>query len=188
MLAKSKKLWSVTLATLLLCACHKDSKTAESSSDRVSQNTLAASLAEAPGITIIATEIEDNGLAPIFDGTAPYTLLAPRDPAFGKLGQAGALLQQEEQAPAMMAILRDHIMPGYLTVENIKAAIARAGERPVKMRNMSGHELTFSQQGGVIHITAADGSRANIAGPARKASNGIILPIDGILKDLSPSD
>ncbi|MXP25699.1 hypothetical protein GRI39_06540 [Altererythrobacter indicus] len=149
---------------------------------------MAAQIADAPGLTILATEVEDDGLAPIFDSIASYTLLAPRDEAFSKLGKAGGLLQQDNQRPAMMAILRDHILPGYFSLEDIKNAIENSGGKPVSMRTMGGHYVTFSKQGETFTATAADGTSAHIAGPAIMASNGVILPIDGILKDMTPSD
>lgn len=176
-------------AAIPLCAC--SSKDAEKEAPRmasVSEDTLAAKIADAPGLSIIASEVEDDGLAPIFDGIASYTLLAPRDPAFGKLGRAGGLLQQDDQRPAMMAILRDHILPGYFSLEDVRNAIEKAGGKPVTMRTMGGHYVSFTKQGETIFVTAEDGTKAEISGPAILASNGVILPIDTVLKDMSPND
>jgi uncharacterized surface protein with fasciclin (FAS1) repeats len=108
----------------------------------------------------------DAGLAAVFDSAAAYTIFTPRDAAFDALGEPGKELREPEQRPALIAILRDHIVPGYLTPEDISNAIDVADDKKVRMRTMGGHTLTFTSEGDEITVTNEDGSSAKFAGNA----------------------
>lgn len=150
-----------------------------------SGQTLAAMVAGADGLSTVSEGLKDAGLVQVFDGTAPYTVLAPRDAAFEKLGEAGADLKQPEQRAALAAILRDHILPGYLTPEDIGKAIDRAAGNSVKMKTMGDHVVSFARDGDVIVATQADGATARFAGDALLAGNGVAIPVDGVLKKVA---
>ena len=109
-------------------------------------------------------------------------MLAPTDGAFAALGDKGKALSEPEQKPALAAVLRDHIVPGTLTPEDISKAIDAAGGKPVKMRTVGEGTLSFAKDGEAITVTAADGSTARIEGKAIAANNGVALPISGVLK------
>ena len=171
-------------AGLVLQACSgradDGGETAEVSSD-----TLALLVADQSELSIVSETLGDAGLAQVFDGAAAYTLLAPRDAAFEELGEAAQDLQTAEQRPAMVAILRDHIVPGYLTPDDIENAIALADDGSVEMRTMGDHVLTFTSEGETITVTHEDGASANFAGDALRASNGVAIPLDGVLKQVA---
>ena len=61
-------------------------------------------------------------------------------------------------------------------------ALARGKGKPVKMTTMAGEEVTFARGGDGVTVTAADGSVAKVAGKEVAASNGVAIPIDGVLK------
>jgi uncharacterized surface protein with fasciclin (FAS1) repeats len=170
-------------AVLALPGCKK-AETAAAPSAQPSDKTLAASLAGDSDLSAVSGALKDTGLAQVFDGAAPYTILAPTDSAFGKLGSAGAELRKPEQHAAMAALLRDHIVPGYLTPGDINQALDRAAGNAVKMKTMGGHLISFSHTGKVITVTHEDGSRADISGDPLLAGNGVALPIDAVLKKL----
>jgi uncharacterized surface protein with fasciclin (FAS1) repeats len=152
----------------------------------VSDETLAAVVEDADGLSVVSDVLGDAGLAQVFDGAASYTLLAPRDAAFDSLDQAGKDLAAPEQRAAMVAILRDHIVPGYLTPDDIAKAIALADDGSVEMRTMGGHALTFTAEGDVVTVTGEDGSTAHFAGDALRASNGVAIPLDALLRKVAP--
>jgi hypothetical protein len=52
------------------------------------------------------------------------------------------------------------------------------------MKTMGGHLVTFSHASKVLTVTQEDGSRADIAGDAVLAGNGVALPVDAVLKKL----
>ena len=112
---------AVCLAGVSACSDEAEEPNSEASAEP-SNETLASSLNDAPGLTTVASGLGDSGLAKVFDGTASYTLLAPTDDAFGKLGDKMNTLKGPENRAAMAAILRDHILPGHLTPTDIDAA------------------------------------------------------------------
>ena len=105
--------------------------------------------------------------------------------AFAALGETGEALTEPDQRAAMAAILRDHIVPGYLTPADIEAAIEAQGGT-VQAETMGEQTVRFTRDGDGVRVTSEDGSTAMIAGEALRASNGVAIPLDGVLKSFSP--
>lgn len=186
MSARAAILSVLALATLVpLAGCGEAETTADTPGEATtasSSATLATVLGDAAGLSTVAGALKSSGLATVFDGNAPYTLLAPDDDAFGALGSAGAALRTPENAAAMAAVLRAHVLPGVVTTADIQAALKARQGKPVKMTTMDGSDLTFASEGDGITVTAADGSRAKIAGKETTATNGVAIPVDAVLK------
>ena len=170
---------------LMLPACSGDGADESDATAEVSDETLASVVEDADGLSVVAEVLGDAGLAQVFDGAASYTLFAPQDAAFDALGEAGNDLRTPEQRAAMVAILRDHIVPGYLTPDDIANAVDVADDGSVEMRTMGAHTLTFTGEGETITVTGEDGSSAQFAGDALRASNGVAIPLDGVLKKVA---
>ena len=168
--------------SLMLPACSDDNSGSGEVSTEVSDETLAALVEDADDLSVVSETLGDAGIARVFDGAAAYTLFAPRDAAFDALGEAGRELRAPEQRAAMVAILRDHIVPGYLTPADIGNAVEQAEDGSVEMRTMGGHTLTFTGEGEAINITSEDGATARLAGEALRASNGVVIPLDAVLR------
>jgi uncharacterized surface protein with fasciclin (FAS1) repeats len=168
---------------LLLAAC--SGKTGEEATAEPSPETLTALVSQADGLSVVSATLKDAGLAQVFDGVAAYTLLAPRDAAFDSLGEAGETLRSPEQRPAMVAVLRDHIVPGYLTPTDIANAVAADADGKVAMKTMAGHTLTFTSTDGTITATGEDGTKVHFAGDALLATNGVAIPVDGLAVDVA---
>ena len=177
----SRALVALAAGALALQGC-SGNDAAEDETPEVSTSTLAALIMEADGLSTVAGVIGEAGLAQVFDGAASYTLLAPQDSAFEGLGEAGEQLRSDEERPAMVAVLRDHIVPGYLTPQDIAKAVEAAEDGSVQMRTMGDHVLTFTGEGDAITVTAEDGSTARFAGEALLGSNGVAIPLDGVLR------
>jgi uncharacterized surface protein with fasciclin (FAS1) repeats len=171
---------ALAVAGLALPGCSRDD--APEQGTEVSGETLAVLLMEADGLSTVSEALGDTGLAQVFDGAASYTLLAPRDDAFDALGEAGEDLRSADQRAAMAAILRDHVVPGYLTPDDIRNAIEQADDGSVEMRTMGDHVLTFTGEGDEVTVTHEDGASARFAGEAVRAANGVAIPLDGVLK------
>jgi uncharacterized surface protein with fasciclin (FAS1) repeats len=178
---KNRALMALAAAVLALQGCSGEDA-AEDDTAEASTETLASLIMEADGLSTVAGVIGEAGLAQVFDGAASYTLLAPQDAAFEALGEAGEELRSAAQRPAMVAILRDHIVPGYLTPEDIANAIEAADDGSVEMRTMGGHVVTFTGDGETVTVTAEDGATARFAGDALRGSNGAAIPLDGVLR------
>jgi uncharacterized surface protein with fasciclin (FAS1) repeats len=190
MLPISKTLAALGAASLLaLAACSNDSKTQANDASPASEpsgQTLAQAIAATDDLSTVSGALRTSGLAQVFDGGGSYTILAPDNDAFAKLGDAGKPLTEPENSAEMAAVLRDHIVPGYLTPDDIKAAID-AQHGAAKVQTMGSHKLTFTRDGDNLKVTGEDGSQALVAGDAVKAGNGVAIPIDGVLKKVTPA-
>lgn len=170
---------------LSLSACTAEpAEEEEELSEDVSSSTLSALIADADGLDGVSDLLRDVGMAEMFDGTAPYTVFAPTDVALEALGED---FSGEEARPALLAILREHIVPGYLTAEDIAAAIDANGG-PVEMRTMGESTLTFSSDGDEIRVasTGDDNPAGVTLDTSMQGINGVVFPVDTVLKDLSP--
>ena len=175
-------------AVLLLAACNSDADGdgGEAEASEVSGETLAELIAGQDDLSVVSGTLSDAGLAQAFDGVAAYTILAPINETFDELGEPGKTLRDPEQRPAMVAILRDHIVPGYLTPDDIAKAIELEEDGAVEMRTMGNHTVTFTGKGDAITVTSEDGSSAKFAkGDTLRASNGVAIPVDGLLKQVA---
>lgn len=179
---------ALAAGTLLLQACSGEEAGSGEETAEVDEATLAAAVAQAEGLSTVSDTLGDAGLAQVFDGRAAYTLLAPRDSAFDALGEAGEALRSDEQRAAMVAILRDHIVPGYLTPDDIANAIAQDDDGSVTMRTMGAKTVTFTKAGDAITVTSEDGSTARFAGDALRARNGVAIPLDAVLHKLPETE
>lgn len=175
---------AASLLTLSACSKSADDEAAAGNS-APSGDTLAETLARSGDLSTVAGALRDSGLRDVFDSTGSYTILAPTDEAFAKLGDAGKTLRQPDQRAKLAAVLRDHVVPGYLTPGDIENAI-EAEHGQVKVETMGDHELEFTRGDDGIEVANEDGSAATISGKAIEASNGVAIPIDGVLKDLTP--
>lgn len=184
---RSPALLGAMAGALLLAACQGDAAD-KGAAAKPSTETLAALVSQDDDLSAVAATLEDAGLAQVFDGTAAYTMLAPQDSAFDSLGPAGETLRSSEQRPAMVAVLRDHIVPGYLTPDDIAKAIELDDDGKVVMKTMGGHELTFASADGTITATGSDGATVRFAGKPLLASNGVAIPVDGLAVKVAAAD
>lgn len=170
---------ALALAAASIAGCSSEAETT-AQAEGASSATLATLLAEADGFGTASRALVDTGLAPVFDGPGTYTLLAPSDDAFGALGQAGTALMAEDQRAVLVALLRNHIVPGQIDVASVRSAIEAKGG-PVQMRTLGGGTVSFSLEGENL-VVAGEGQRAVIDTAGQViASNGAMLPIDAVL-------
>ena len=182
-LGNRRRLAAATAIALAVAACSGGDEAGEQAAQtEVSDETLATLVAGDANLATASQALEETSLAQVFEGVAAYTFLAPTDEAFDRLGEASADLRSPEQRPAMAAILRDHIVPGYLTPDDIRNAIELSDDDRVEMRTTGGHVLTFTADGDAITVTAEDGATARLSGEALRARNGVAIPLDGVLK------
>lgn len=171
------------LALLALPACSKEEGN-ETVAAEPGEETLAEAISDADGLNTVASALGDTGLADVFEGTGSYTLFAPNDAAFEALGDVGTALREPDQRAALAAVLRDHIVPGYLTPDDIETAL-KSQRGSVVVETMGDQALTFSHADGGIRVTGENGASAMLAGDAVRAGNGVAIPLDGVLKDLA---
>jgi uncharacterized surface protein with fasciclin (FAS1) repeats len=139
--------------------------------------TIAAGL----GNSRLAAAVQAAGLKDTLEGAGPYTVLAPTDRALAKLppGRLDALLKPEGKEQLTVLLTR-HILPGTMLTADIEKAIATGGGKAV-LASMAGGTITATREGGRVVLTAADGSKATMAGAEQPYGNGVVHPIDTVL-------
>ncbi len=178
---------SIILCALAACsfsalsACGGDTPAEDASaSGEIGSETLAALIDDSPDLSTTAEILGDTGLQSVFDGNAPYTVFAPTNEAFAA---QDIPLEGEEAQAARVAILREHIVPGFLTRADIVGAVESSGGS-VEMQTMGSNTLTFTQDGDTLVIASSDGSQARETGAGISGANGSVFPVDGVLKSL----
>ena len=178
-------------ALIALSGCSNDGEEsagdAEQAATEPSGGTLINALADADELSRVSEAIRDAGLSDVFDGAGAYTIFAPTDAAFAEFGEAEQGATEADRRALMAAVLRDHIVPGYLTTSDIEAAIDAQGGS-VRVETMGDHMLRFTRAEGGLKVTSEDGSSAMISGDALRASNGVAIPLDGVLKNSASAE
>jgi len=165
-------------AVLTLAACGRTEPAADNSgAPQHTNSTLAASLDANDSLGALERVVEGAGLKTVLEGVGPYTVFAPTDAAFTAAGGAPGADERAQGA----SLVRAHIVPGAVTRADIAAALDRAAGGKVEMRTMDDGVLTFSREGQVIRVTAADGATALLTGTETAVSNGVIQPVDAVL-------
>lgn len=143
--------------------------------------TIGALSTADPSLGKLGRIVDAAGMAELLNGVGPYTLFAPSDAALEGLGAGRAdELAGEAMRPQAVALLRAHIVPGTVTRRDIEAGLDGA-RGPVTMRTMGETLLTFTRDGDGILVTSDRGGRARLSGDEKLASNGAVLPVDGVL-------
>jgi uncharacterized surface protein with fasciclin (FAS1) repeats len=115
--------------------------------------------------TILVTAVKEAGLVEMLKGKGPFTLFAPTDAAFKKLGEEKVKELVKDRA-LLRRILLAHVVPGKAFYAKDVAALNGAGVNGFKVA-VSGKDVTI----GDAKVTKAD----------LKASNGVVHVIDTVL-------
>ncbi|MDE8650425.1 fasciclin domain-containing protein [Novosphingobium album (ex Liu et al. 2023)] len=178
--------WQPALALLVvagiaLSGCAKEPET-EAPVATHSQNTsLSAALDNADGLQTVAEALKQTGLKASFAGPASYTLLAPDDEAFARLGDKGKELTRSDDFSALTTLLEAHIIRGYVTPKSLAEAIAASPDHAVRMRTVGGTVLIFARGDGTITVSSSNGIQGVINGEAITGGRSIAIPIDAVL-------
>lgn len=171
-------------AALMLQGCSQEAGGEKAPSSQSGEKDLTKAIGDKADLSKVSAALKSTGLAGIFANAGSYTLLAPTDAAFATLGDKAKALESEQDRAALTAVVRDHLVPGYLTREDIAKAIDANAGKPVKMSTLGSGELSFAKAGDAITVTAKDGSSGRLSGDAVGAGPSIALPIDAVLKKL----
>jgi uncharacterized surface protein with fasciclin (FAS1) repeats len=169
------------IAPLAACAPAGDDAASEQSGGEATGRTLAAAIAGAPELSTISRALTEAGLADVFDGPGSYTVLAPNDQAFAALGSGKEAITEPAHRAELVAILRGHILPGHLTPDAIRQAI-ETKNGPVTMRTLDDRMVTFAADGKKITVSDGGGAKATVSDETIVATNGVVLPVDGMIK------
>ena len=184
MTLKNRTILTVASALSLaaLSACQSESGAgSEAGEAAVSTKTMATLIAGESELSKVADILSDAGLSEMLDGNASYILFAPTDAA---LEGFEADMSAEDARAVRVAILREHMVPGFLTRQDIQKALDAAAGNPVEMQTLGSNPLVFTNSGDTIMVASKDGSAPVAMSEGIAASNGVVFPIDGVLKEL----
>jgi uncharacterized surface protein with fasciclin (FAS1) repeats len=132
--------------------------------------------------TTLVAAVKAAGLVETLKGKGPFTVFAPTNAAFAALpaGTVDTLLKPENKA-ALTKVLTYHVVPGRLTINDLKG-LAAANKSGAQVKTASGGVLTI-QENGPTNILIKDdkGGVANINVSDVIQSNGVIHSVDRVL-------
>jgi len=137
-----------------------------------------------PGIPAHATLVRLLTAAKLdaqLGGPGPFTLFAPNDEAFSRL-PAGTLdtLLAPANVASLTTILKNHVVAGALTSDQIRSQITAGGGRAT-LTTLSGQPLIATIDNGSILLTDAVGNKSYVDKPADvREANGVIHSTNGI--------
>ena len=146
----------------------------------VSNETLAAALADGDNTAALSKAFKETGLVQIFDGSAAYTVLAPSDESIAAIEGIGDMPDEDRNA-VLASVLREHVLPGALTPDDIENAI-EVQNGQVSIQTMGDGMMRFAMEDGRLIVTDDNGRSASISGEPTLATNGVVIPIDAVLK------
>lgn len=162
---------------LSLSACNDDAPAAPQAEQTAGED-LEDLLEDEGDFSTFARFVENTELDEVLGGPAPYTLLAPANDAFADMGEGeiNALSGANMRAQAT-AFVMAHLMPGFISLEDLRKSIADSNGDGVSMKSMAGDMIEFRMDGERITVSSGDGVSAAIVSDLN-AGNGGILVID----------
>ncbi|MCM8558145.1 fasciclin domain-containing protein [Sphingomicrobium sediminis] len=125
-----------------------------------------------PADSQFAAAMEAAGLANLFDGPEPYTVLLPPDSAFPET--------LPEDAEAVAEIVTLHILPGTILAEDLVAALDQ-NDGSVSLPSYGGANLDVLRDGDAIRVSVGGNSVTLTPGEA-ELEDGAVHSIDGLLQ------
>ena len=121
-------------------------------------------------MTTLNRGVTASGLGQVLSGTGPFTLFAPSDLAFGKLGVGTiANLLKAENKLILANLINHHVVAGKIEFKDLKD-----GE---KLKTINGKELSVHIKDGKVSVNGATIQQHDV-----KTSNGVIHSLDAVLK------
>jgi uncharacterized surface protein with fasciclin (FAS1) repeats len=155
---------SLALAATGLAACDDDTTSTAPATRTISQTAVAT-----PNLSTLVTALQAAGLVETLNGTGPFTVFAPVNPAFAALpADVLTRLLETNNRAILTKVLTFHVVRG-----SFRASQLTNGQT---LTTVEGTQLTVSIANGVVRINGAQVTTADV-----EASNGVIHLIDGVL-------
>merc|ERR1712137_451322 len=124
-------------------------------------------------LTTLVAALGAANLTETFDGKTVYTVFAPTNEAFDKLGDTVACLLKPENKEALVEVLTYHVVSGYDLASDITDGM--------EVSTLETEKLTFKLDNSDVSIDTTSGSTAKVTIPNVYASNGVVHVIDAVL-------
>lgn len=135
-----------------------------------------------PDLSTLARAIKAAELNAALAADKPMTVFAPDNGAFDKLGvdTLAELLLPENKAK-LAGLINYHIIPGRLTVADLRKQIADKGGS-IELTTLQGERLNVSVELDQVRLSDAGGDVGSIHQADLAASNGMVHVIDKVLE------
>ena len=137
-----------------------------------SLKTIAGTAAATPALSTLLTAVKAAGLAPTLDGKGDFTVFAPTNDAFDKLGGKVSLLLQPMNKDMLSAILVRHVLPTRIMAGDIPRGTT-------KVKTVGGEEIEVINNGRGVSIKSSAGT-ARVIKTDIMTSNGVVHLVDTV--------
>lgn len=145
------------------------------------QGTIVDVAAGNGDFSTLVTALKSADLVSSLQGSGPFTVFAPTNSAFEKLGsETLTSLLEPSNKDMLSGILTYHVVSGKLTAADIDAAVKK-GEGKAELVTLNGNILTLVEKDGKIWLQDQKGNYSGIISADVMASNGVIHAISDVV-------
>lgn len=178
-----RKMSAVFVAVTILGACQGgDNDTAASTKDGAGSDgtVLTSAISGTPELSISSKLIGTAELGTALDGQGSYTVFLPVDDAWKAVEAADrAAIENEDNRPQLVALLRQHISPGYVVAADLDKGLSNKSGT-VTLTTMGAAPIALHRDG--ENITLGKGKDApKIVGAPIVAGNDVVYRIDRLI-------
>jgi uncharacterized surface protein with fasciclin (FAS1) repeats len=151
--------------------------------EQLSSETIFDVLSNSANHSSFLRAVEAAGLTETLRGPGPYTVFAPSTEAFDRSfeqGEQQAMLQPDRRGD-LTGIITYHIVPGTVTIADLRNAIHSGGGR-AELATIAGGNLSITGEGQAIRVSDGSGNQAAIVTGDQQQSNGVIHTIDHVMR------
>jgi PGF-CTERM protein len=167
----SKKSFSAVLATLVILSVIAGTSITSAQTVIATQKTIVMTADETPTLSKLVAALNATNLtAALNDTTKNFTVFAPNDAAFEKLGNTTLNDLLKNNTTTLATILKSHVVVGSvnLTVNGTKETLA-------------GNTIAWNTTANVTKVQLPGGTNATVTQKNIQTSNGVVNVIDTVL-------
>ena len=158
----------------------KDNVEDSASDTNADSKTLTAALGNTADLSISAKLIGAAQLGQALDGKGSYTMFLPVDDAWKSLDSAEReAIESVENRPQLMAVLRQHIAPGYVLATDLEQGFSKKNGA-ITLSTMGSTPITLHRDGEAITLGQGKDS-PRIVGAPIVAGNDVVYRIDRLI-------
>lgn len=147
-------------------------------SDAAAKNrTVADTIAADTDLQSLKTALGAAGLSTVLEQPGPYTVFAPTNDAFAKLGSKLDTLLQPSSKRELSDLLKFHVVRGEVKMEDLKDGQL--------LTTLQGTRLRVSKEGSQVGVGNSQG-KATVVTSDIPARNGLVQTIDSVLTPKKP--
>lgn len=147
----------------------------------VDPTSVVGNVLATPELSTLAQAVKAAELVDDLSQPGPFTVFAPNNDAFARLGAGTVQQLMQPNAKAQLSGLINYlVIPGKMSQADVVAAI-EAGGGKAEVKTVQGSTLTATLDAGIVKLTDSQGNATYITKPDVKASNGVVHVVNGIV-------